>query len=81
MPGHVFHAMHRLWREPGRGDEYLGTLQNAYLTEGGRAIGVQAGRSYVDVGTLHGYRAAVRLLEQEDGLESEPLPARGGETK
>ena len=49
MPGSVFHTLHNLWREPGRGDEYFGTLVNAYLERGGRAIGVQAGKSYVDV--------------------------------
>jgi len=81
MPGHVFHELHRLWREPGRGDEYLGTLVNAYLSRGGRAVGVRAGRSYVDVGTLHGYRSAVRLLEQENAFGHEALPVRGGQTK
>ena len=63
MPGHVFHALHRLWRRPERGDEYLGTLINAWLAEGGSALGVQAGEQYVDTGTLDGYRAAIRLLE------------------
>lgn len=63
MPGHVFHALHALWRRPERGDEYIGTLVNAWLREGGRAVGVRAGEAYVDVGTLHGYREAIRLLE------------------
>ena len=73
MPGRVFHELHKLWREPGRGDEYLGTLVNAYLEQGGCAIGVQAGRSYVDVGTLHGYRSAVLFLEQENTSEREEI--------
>lgn len=64
MPGHVFHALHTLWRRPERGDEYLGTLLNAWLAEGGRALGVQAGQQYVDTGTLDGYRAAIHLLEE-----------------
>ncbi len=63
MPGHVLHALHALWRRPGRGDEYVGTLVNAWLAEGGRARGVRAGEVYVDVGTLHGYRQALELLE------------------
>jgi glucose-1-phosphate thymidylyltransferase len=63
MPGRVFHALHRLWREPERGDEYIGTLVNAWLARGGDALGVKAGESYVDVGTLGGYRAAIRLLD------------------
>jgi glucose-1-phosphate thymidylyltransferase len=62
MPGAVFHDLHRLWRAPERGDEYFGTLVNVYLAAGGGAVGVKAGRSYVDVGTLNGYRAAMRLL-------------------
>lgn len=62
MPGHVFLALERLWRTPGRRDEYVGTLVNAWLAGGGSAVGVKAGRSYVDVGTLNGYRAALRLL-------------------
>ena len=65
MPGHVLHALHALWCEPGRKDEYLGTLVNAWIARGGQAVGVRAGNSYVDVGTLNGYRAAVRLLETE----------------
>ncbi len=65
MPGSVFHALHKLWCTPGRGDEYLGTLVNAWLAGGGTALGVRAGQAYVDVGTLHGYRSAIRLLDQQ----------------
>lgn len=64
MPGAVYHELCRLWREPDRQDEYFGTLVNAYLERGGRAVGVKAGRSYVDVGTLHGYRSAMTLLAE-----------------
>lgn len=62
MPGRVLHDLHALWREPGRGDEYIGTLVNAWLSRGGVAQGVRAGETYVDVGTIHGYREAVALL-------------------
>ncbi|MGI4828020.1 MAG: sugar phosphate nucleotidyltransferase [Janthinobacterium lividum] len=65
MPGKVFHELYALWCRPERRDEYIGTLVNAWLAEGGYAVGVRAGQGYVDVGTLHGYRAAIRLLEQE----------------
>jgi glucose-1-phosphate thymidylyltransferase len=61
--GKVMRELHALWRRPDRGDEYLGTLVNAYIAGGGRAHGVRAGRAYVDVGTLHGFREAIRLLE------------------
>ena len=62
MPGHVLHELEALWRERGRRDEYIGTLVNAYLQKGGRAVGVRAGESYVDTGTVHGYREALDLL-------------------
>jgi glucose-1-phosphate thymidylyltransferase len=65
MPGCVFHALRALWLEPGRGDEYIGTLVNAYLAQGGRAVGVKAGEAYVDVGTLDGYRSAMLMLSDE----------------
>ncbi|MGI3900135.1 MAG: sugar phosphate nucleotidyltransferase [Janthinobacterium lividum] len=64
MPGAVFHALYALWLQRERQDEYFGTLVNAYLAAGGRAVGVKAGESYVDTGTFNGYRAAMRLLGQ-----------------
>lgn len=69
MPGAVFHELHRLWREREERDEYFGTLVNAWLARGGEAEGVRAGTAYVDVGTLHGYREAIRLLTQEPILQ------------
>ncbi len=76
MPGRVFHELHHLWCRPERQDEYLGTLVNAWLQGGGRAVGVPAGEQYVDTGTLHGYRAAIRLLEgeAEDGMLLKAAP-------
>jgi dTDP-glucose pyrophosphorylase len=64
MPGRVLGDLHDLWILRERRDEYFGTLVNAYLAAGGTATGVKAGRSYVDVGTLHGYRAAIGLLAE-----------------
>lgn len=61
MPGSTFGRLHALWLQ--RKDEYLGTLINAYISEGGRAYGIQSGEAYVDVGTLNGYREALRLLD------------------
>jgi glucose-1-phosphate thymidylyltransferase len=57
-----FRDLHDLWERRGRSDEYFGTLVNSYLSRGGEAVGVRAGESYVDVGTLHGYRTAMTLL-------------------
>lgn len=71
MPGHVLHALRSLWMARQARDEYMGTLVNAWLAEGGRAVGVKAGRSYVDVGTLHGYRAAIGLLAEVAAGESD----------
>lgn len=62
MTGRHFVELHQLWLERDRSDEYFGTLVNAYLASGGRAYGVKRGDVYVDVGTLHGYREAVRVL-------------------
>jgi hypothetical protein len=62
MPGAVLHDLHRLWCERSQRDEYLGTLINAYIAQGGQAYGMRAGQAYVDVGTLNGYREAIRLL-------------------
>lgn len=62
LKGSVFIELHRLWLEREKKDEYIGTLVNEYLARGGHAVGVKAGSSYVDVGTLNGYRAAIRLL-------------------
>ena len=65
MPGRVFHQLYALWCRANRRDEYLGTLVNAWLAEGGEAVSVPIGEEYVDTGTLHGYRAAIRLLERD----------------
>ena len=62
MPGATLRDLHRLWLERDRKDEFIGTLVNAWLAAGNEAWGVRAGDSYVDVGTLNGYREAMRLL-------------------
>ena len=61
-PAATFNELHRLWCERGKSDEYMGTLVNAWLARGGRAFGIHAGERYVDVGTVHGYREAIKLL-------------------
>lgn len=64
LDGRILRALHDLWDARGRADEYVGTLVNAWLGAGGVARGVSAGESYVDVGTLHGYREAMRILKE-----------------
>ena len=73
MPSLVLHELHRLWRLRDCKDEYVGTLVNAWLTSGGAATGVRAGAAYVDVGTLHGYRAAMALLQDNEHAQMKPV--------
>jgi glucose-1-phosphate thymidylyltransferase len=56
--------------ERDRQDEYVGTLVNAYLAAGGVAHAVRAGRTYVDVGTLHGYREAMNALAKDESIRA-----------
>ncbi len=67
MPGSTLNTLYNLWcrREPR--DEYMGTLVNEYLAQGGSARGVRAGQAYVDVGTVNGYREAIQLLSARPG--------------
>jgi dTDP-glucose pyrophosphorylase len=78
MPGYVLASLHALWLTRDRSDEYMGTLINAYLARGCKAVGVRAGRAYVDVGTLHGYHEAIQLLGTSAFADPEapllPLP-------
>ena len=62
MPGRTFHELYSFWQLRDERDEYMGTLINAWIQEGGLAVAVNAGERYVDVGTLHGYREAILLL-------------------
>jgi glucose-1-phosphate thymidylyltransferase len=68
MPGRVLAALYSLWQQRNEKDQYIGTLVNEYIARGGHVRGIKAGELYVDVGTLHGYREAVRLLAQDDRL-------------
>jgi dTDP-glucose pyrophosphorylase len=64
LSGSALRELHQLWIARDREDEYIGTLVNAWLAAGGRAVGVRAGETYVDVGTLHGYREAIGVLSR-----------------
>ncbi len=68
MPGSVLAELHEIWKD--RRDEYLGTLINEYLARGGKAHAYKMGESYVDVGTLNGYREALRLLDANCAAET-----------
>ncbi|MBS3647557.1 nucleotidyltransferase family protein [Pseudaminobacter sp. 19-2017] len=69
MPGRVLRELADLWHVREEQDEYVGTLINAYLAQGGEALGVRAGSEYVDVGTFDGYRRAVKLLGEASQQE------------
>ncbi len=76
-PGAVYHDLARLWLARNREDEYLGTLVNAWIAAGGEAMGSKGGQAYVDVGTLHGYREALRLLaDPGQGVRTELMETR-----
>lgn len=77
MPGFVLHELYRLWCRRDRQDEYVGTLVNAWLAAGGEAAGVRAGTDYVDVGTLHGYRSAMALLQSREHAGPPSVPWLG----
>jgi dTDP-glucose pyrophosphorylase len=79
MPGAILHQLQDLWVQRDPRDEYFGTLINAYLALGGRALGVRTGESYVDVGTLHGYREATHLVNATHASRSGrvPVPLKG----
>src|SRR5215213_2895232 len=62
LSGLTMRELYDLWCEREQRDEYMGTLVNAYLSRGGAAVAVRAGEVYGDVGTLHGYREALRVL-------------------
>jgi dTDP-glucose pyrophosphorylase len=70
MPKPILDALHGLWQARSPRDEYIGSVINEYLRGGGRARGVRAGTSYVDVGTVSGYRVAFASLHEQ----GEPRP-------
>ena len=69
LDGGILAALHALWIDRDRKDEYFGTLVNEYLARGGRATGLAAGEAYVDTGTLHGYHEAMELLRRHQAAE------------
>jgi glucose-1-phosphate thymidylyltransferase len=76
MSASGFRDLHRLWESRERQDEYFGTLVNHYLAAGGSGIGVKAGESYVDVGTIDGYRTAIALLAESSERDARRFKLR-----
>ncbi|WP_437724180.1 nucleotidyltransferase family protein [Sorangium sp. So ce861] len=75
LTGAVLQELYELWCERSRRDEHIGPLVNEYIARGGVALGVPAGHAYVEVGTVDGYREALRLLS----ARTSPLTAGDGE--
>jgi glucose-1-phosphate thymidylyltransferase len=74
-PTAVFRELHELWCERGRRDEYFGPLVNEYITRGGPVTSVRAGTTYVDVGTVTGYRRAFADLQNIQSAARATPPA------
>jgi glucose-1-phosphate thymidylyltransferase len=80
MSASGFRDLHLLWEKRERQDEFFGTLVNSYLACGGSALGIKAGESYVDVGTINGYRTAVSLLAASSESDVKRLKLRPAST-
>ncbi|HEX2094107.1 MAG TPA: hypothetical protein VHG28_17015 [Longimicrobiaceae bacterium] len=77
-PGVLLLLAHHPERHPRRhGADRVLPLGTALRGSGGRgeAWGVRTGEAYVDVGTLHGYREAIHVLEERPAEEADLLPA------
>ncbi len=62
MPGALLKTLFDLWCVRGQTDQYMGTLVNAWLQQGGLAYGYPIGKQYFDVGTMDGYLEAMQAL-------------------
>ncbi len=70
VQGEAFHRLKLLWESRHRADKYLGELLNASIAAGNPVQGRFSGESYIDVGTLEGYRNA------QDYLRANARPRR-----
>lgn len=61
----AFRSLKLLWEARHREDEYLGSLLNAYIAAGNSVRGHHIGETYVDVGTMRGFRRAQDLLQRQ----------------
>jgi dTDP-glucose pyrophosphorylase len=65
VTGEAFHRLKLLWDSRHRGDEYLGDLLNAFIAAGNIVRGRFSGETYMDVGTLEGYRNTLDYLRAQ----------------
>lgn len=73
--GEAFRALNLLWNSRHQTDEYLGYLINAYIEAGNSVRGHHLGESYMDVGTLAGYRRAQDFLRGRNYTRNERTKA------
>ena len=59
----AFHSLKLLWEARHREDEYMGSLLNAYIDAGNAVRGHHVGETYIDVGTMQGFRRAQDFLQ------------------
>jgi hypothetical protein len=71
----VLRQLFELWSSRHKADQYLGTLLNEYIARGGQVVRVRRGETYVDVGTLHGYREAIRMLSERRAFPAATAPS------
>jgi glucose-1-phosphate thymidylyltransferase len=62
--GEAFHRLKLLWESRHRADQYLGELLNAFIAAGNLVQAKFSGESYMDVGTMEGYRNAQDFLRE-----------------
>ncbi len=65
--GDTFRQLRLLWESRHRSDQYLGDLLNAFIAAGNTVRGTFCGETYMDVGTLEGYRHAQDFLRAHTG--------------
>lgn len=65
--GDAFVALAEFWRGRGRRDQFLGHLLNAWIAAGHVVTADRRGREYHDLGTLAGYRRALRPPDHAAG--------------
>jgi dTDP-glucose pyrophosphorylase len=63
--GESFYRLKLLWESRRRQDAYFGDILNAFLAAGNVICGKFCGETYMDVGTLEGYRTAQDFLRAQ----------------
>lgn len=81
MSAAIYRDLYRIWLERERQDEFLGTLVNAWIDQGGRGYGVRKGSHYLDVGTIDGFHGAFSRLKEGEPAQKVFTEPQTGPTK